>query len=140
MKKLALVAVFALIAGIGYAQEKSGALPLDKNEVKVEYASVIWEATTHDFGKIKQGVPAEHQFTFRNTGKVPFIIANAQPSCGCTAPDWTKTPVPPGGTGFVKATFNAGAQGPFNKTITVTSNVEGGITLLTIKGEVIVTQ
>jgi len=140
MKKLALTTIFALIAGIGFAQENSGVIPLNKNEVKVEYATVTWEATAHDFGKVKQGVPAEHQFTFRNTGKVPFVIANAQPSCGCTAPDWTKTPVPPGGTGFVKATFNAATQGPFNKTITVTSNVEGGITLLTIKGEVTVTQ
>jgi hypothetical protein len=40
----------------------------------------------------------------------------------------------------VKATFNAAPPGPFNKTITVTSNVEGGIILLTIKGEVVVAQ
>ncbi|MFM7854097.1 MAG: DUF1573 domain-containing protein [Flammeovirgaceae bacterium] len=140
MKKIALVAFFALTVGIGYAQVKNGVTPLDKNEVKVEYASVTWDASAHDFGKIKQGVPVTHEFKFTNTGKVPFIITNAQPSCGCTAPDWTKTPVPPGQTGFVKATFNAGMQGPFNKTITVTSNVEGGITLLTIKGEVTITQ
>lgn len=140
MKKLFAVVLFAVLIGKGYAQELSGATPLNKNEVKVEYATVNWEATQFDFGKVKQNVPVTHEFKFTNTSKVPFIIANAQPSCGCTAPDWTKTPVPPGDSGFVKATFNAASPGPFNKTITVTSNVEGGIILLTIKGEVVVAQ
>jgi Protein of unknown function (DUF1573) len=140
MKKLLVIALFAALVGKGYAQEMSGATPLNKNEVKVEYASASWETTNFDFGKIKQNVPVTHEFKFTNTSKTPFIIANAQPSCGCTAPDWTKSPVPPGGSGFVKATFNAAAAGPFNKTITVTSNVEGGIILLTIKGEVLVAE
>lgn len=134
------MAIFASIAGVGYAQEKSGAVPLDKNEVKMDYASANWESTSYDFGKIKQGVPVTHEFKFTNTSKVPLIIANVQGSCGCTTPDWTRTPVAPRQTGFVKATFNAAASGPFNKTVTITSNIEGGITKLTIKGEVTVTQ
>lgn len=140
MKKLLVLALFAVLVIKSHAQEMSGVTPINKNEVKTEYASVNWEATQFDFGKVKQNVPVTHEFKFTNTSKVPFIIANAQPSCGCTAPDWTKSPVPPGGSGFVKATFNAATAGPFNKTITVTSNVEGGIILLTIKGEVVVAQ
>lgn len=138
MRKLLFLAAFALMTGIGYAQEMTGTI--SKNEVSPAVAAFNWESSSHDFGKIKQGIPVTHEFKFTNTGKAPLIIVNAQPSCGCTTPDWTKTPVEPGGSGFIKATFNAGVAGPFNKTVTVTANVEGGFVLLTIKGEVLVAE
>lgn len=96
-----------------------------------------WESATHDFGKIKQGVPVTHEFTFTNTGKTPLVITNVQASCGCTTPAWSKDPIPPGGQGFIKATFNAASMGGFNKTVTVMANVEGGFKQLSIKGEVV---
>ena len=96
-----------------------------------------WEATVHDFGKIKQGVPVTHEFTFTNTGKTPLVITNVQASCGCTTPAWSKDPIPPGGKGFIKATYNAASMGGFNKTVTVMANVENGFKQLSIKGEVV---
>jgi Protein of unknown function (DUF1573) len=81
--------------------------------------------------------PLTHQFEFANNGNAPLIIMGVKPSCGCTTPEWTKEPIPAGGTGFIKATYNAASIGAFNKTITVTSNA-GGNTVLTIKGDVIV--
>ena len=100
-------------------------------------AVFTWESPTHDFGKIKQGVPVTHEFTFTNTGKTPLVITNVQASCGCTTPNWSKEPIPPGGTGFIKATYNAASMGGFNKTVTVMANVEGGFKQLSIKGEVV---
>jgi len=67
---------------------------------------------------------------------VPLIIATVQASCGCTTPDWTKDAIPPGQTGFIKATFSAASPGVFDKTVTVTANVENGSVQLKIKGEV----
>ncbi len=96
-----------------------------------------WESAVHDFGKIKQGVPVTHEFTFTNTGKTPLVITNVQASCGCTTPAWSKEPIPPGGQGFIKATYNAASMGGFNKTVTVMANVEGGFKQLSIKGEVV---
>ncbi|HCR53524.1 MAG TPA: DUF1573 domain-containing protein [Cytophagales bacterium] len=95
-----------------------------------------WESAVHDFGKIKQGVPVSHEFKFTNTGKTPLVITNVQASCGCTTPAWSKDPIPPGGQGFIKATYNAASMGGFNKTITVMANVENGFKQLSIKGEV----
>lgn len=139
MKKLLFIAAFAMATSLTMAQEKT---TLSKSEVNAntEVGAFSWEAASHDFGKIKQGVPVTHEFKFTNTGKSALVIVNAQPSCGCTTPDWTKTPVPPGGSGFIKATFNAAAAGPFNKTITVTANTQEGATYLTIKGEVLVAE
>jgi hypothetical protein len=77
-----------------------------------------------------------YEFKFTNKGKAPLVIANAQPSCGCTTPSWTRDPVMPGGDGHVKATYNASNPGAFDKTITVSANIEGGVVVLHIKGEV----
>ncbi|HJY23125.1 MAG TPA: DUF1573 domain-containing protein, partial [Hanamia sp.] len=74
---------------------------------------------TFDFGKIKQNVPVTATFIVTNIGNEPLIIDQATPSCGCTVSDYTKAPVAPGKTGTIKATFNAAAVGPIDKTITV---------------------
>ena len=128
MKKLVFIAALALVANVGSSQTV--------NPPAADLASIEWDASTHDFGKIKQGVPASYDFKFTNKGKVPLVIANSQASCGCTTPSWTHEPVMPGGEGHVKATYNASNIGAFDKTITVTANVEGGTVVLHIKGEV----
>lgn len=99
---------------------------------------LTFEKELHDFGSVPEGTLATHEFRFRNTGNQPIIIANVQASCGCTTPDWTKTPVLPGKTGMVKAVYSsAGRPGVFNKTVTVTSNATTPSTVLTIKGNVL---
>lgn len=92
----------------------------------------------HDFGTIKEGDVVEHTFTFKNTGSAPLIIQNAAPSCGCTVPDWTKEPIPVGGSGFVKAKFDSnGKPNIQNKTITVTANTYPKQTVLRFKAMVL---
>ena len=38
----------------------------------------------HDFGKIKQGVPVNYDFSFENIGAQPVVIESATASSGCT--------------------------------------------------------
>jgi hypothetical protein len=130
MKKLILLAVFAVVAQTGFSQATA-------SSGKADVAVAVFENEIFDFGKIKQGVPVTHKFVFTNKGKVAMVITNAQPSCGCTTPNWTKEPIPPGGQGFVEATFNAASIAAFDKTITVMANVENGLVQLRIRGEVI---
>jgi len=130
------VAALVFCAAAVYAQQVPQPTTLNKNEVKTDVAVFGWDNTTHDFGKVKQGTLVTHEFKFTNTGKVPLVITNVQASCGCTTPAWTKEPVMPGGQGFIKATYNAASAGAFNKTVTVTANIETGFIQLTIKGEV----
>jgi len=93
---------------------------------------------SHDFGNVPEGTMATHEFRFKNTGNQPVVIANVQASCGCTTPDWTKTPVLPGKIGIVKAMYSsAGRPGVFNKTVTVTSNASESSKVLSIKGTVL---
>ena len=97
-----------------------------------------FDSESHDFQNVGEGALATHEFKFTNTGNQPVVIANVQASCGCTTPDWTKTPVLPGKTGTVKAVYNSnGRPGQFSKTVTVTSNATNGNVALAIKGTVL---
>jgi hypothetical protein len=84
---------------------------------------LTFETTEHDFGTISEGQKVSYTYKFKNTGEAPLIIQEAKPSCGCTVPDWTRTPIPVGGEGFVKAEFDSnGKPNVQNKTITVVAN------------------
>lgn len=99
-------------------------------------ASIKFNEEVHNFGSFDESKgKVTCEFKFTNTGSSPLVLQEVKASCGCTTPEWTKTPIAPGKTGVVKATYNAtGRPGAFNKTITVKSNA--GETKLTIKGEV----
>jgi len=99
---------------------------------------ISFSETTHDFGKFKEADgKVTHKFEFVNTGSSDLIIQNVSASCGCTAPRWTREPVPPGAKGYVAATYNpAGRPGSFRKYVTVISNSNPGSVRLTIAGEV----
>jgi hypothetical protein len=122
MKKGILTSIFALGFVFCFAQGK-----------------LEFDATSFEFGDVKEtGGPASHEFKFKNTGDQPIIISNVQASCGCTTPDWTKTPVAPGQSGFIKAQYNPlGRPGAFNKSLTITSNSIEPSTVVFIKGNVV---
>jgi hypothetical protein len=99
---------------------------------KFEFATM-----DHDFGTIKEGDVVEYTYSFKNTGEAPLIIQGAQGSCGCTVPDWTKQPIAPGATGYVKAKFDSkGKTNIQNKTVTVTANTWPKQTVLRFKAMV----
>ncbi len=74
---------------------------------------------TFDFGKIKQNIPVNHDFTFTNVSGNPIVIESAIASCGCTTPVKPEGAVPKGKESKINAGFNASNPGPFNKTIAV---------------------
>jgi hypothetical protein len=133
MKKIGILFGIIAIAVFAIAQQ-----PV-KQEVQADAPVVTFKETIHDFGKInEQDGAVTYSFEFTNTGNTPLVISNAKASCGCTVPNWTKTPVEPGKTGVITATYNAqGRPGPFTKTITVSSNAATPQVALTIKGEVL---
>ena len=104
--------------------------------------TIKFEQTIHDFGGIPEGPVATHEFEFTNTGKEPILIQTAQASCGCTTPEWPKTPIAPGKSGKIKVGYNSeGRPGTFTKDVTVTvvsgtNQDKTGTTKLTIKGNV----
>ena len=124
MKKLFLFAS-ALVLGMSvFAQQAQKAEDVLK-----------FKELSYDFGKIKQGAPVSHDFTFTNVSDNPAIIESAMASCGCTTPVWSRDPIEAGGTAKIVVGYNAYAEGSFTKTVTVVYNTNMTKTL-TISGEV----
>ena len=76
--------------------------------------------TAHDFSQIPQGKPVYYSFEITNVGKTELKLDNVQASCGCTTPEWSRDPIAAGATAQIRVGYNAAAQGPFEKTITIT--------------------
>ena len=92
----------------------------------------------HNFGTIRErdGVQTA-SFEFTNRGSVPLILHNVITSCGCTAPEWSRQPIPPGGKGTIQLAFDpANRPGAFSKTASVQSNADNPMVILTISGRV----
>jgi hypothetical protein len=114
------------------------AAPAPEEKPEGPIPSMEFATIDHDFGTINEGEIVEHTYSFKNTGEAPLIIQGAQGSCGCTVPDWSKEPIPVGGTGFVKAKFDTnGKTNAQNKTVTVTANTWPKQTVLRFKAMVL---
>ncbi|WP_428225066.1 DUF1573 domain-containing protein [Flavobacterium sp.] len=158
MKKysLAFLAILAMVAckskdefEVQHLDNNNQVIPqglLSMNEDKMkkklkpgEYPKIEFDASEHDFGTINQGDKVEHVFKFTNTGKNDLYVMEVRPSCGCTAPEWTKTPVKKGQSGDIKIIFDSkGKSGPQTKTITLLTNTEVGNEVLTFKATILV--
>lgn len=132
----ALAGALLLAAAPAQAQQKATA-PATATKAPAKASLITWTADSHDFGDIKKGVPASHDFTFKNTTKQTILITDVKAACGCTATNYTKTPIKPGETGSVTATYNAANGGAFSKTVTVTTNDTEAPKVLSIKGKVL---
>lgn len=100
---------------------------------------LIFREKVYDFGEVMEAKgSADHEFVFTNGSGRPVKILKVTTSCGCTTPGWSKEPVMPGKTGFVKASFDPkGRPGFFNKTLTILTDLDANPVVLQIKGTVL---
>jgi hypothetical protein len=124
MKKL-ILAVAALTISVGLFAQKTAA----------DVAKFTTE--TIDQGKLKLNDPKEVKFVVTNISKDPLLIEQANPTCGCTMGDYTKSPIAPGAQGFISAKFNAATVGHFEKHLTVKFAGVDEIKSITISGDVL---
>ncbi len=116
----------------------SNPISADSQMDLTQMAKLELDKTVFDFGEIKEGDKVEHLFRFKNTGKSPLIISSAQGSCGCTVPEWPRSPILPDETGEIKVKFNSeGKNGSQEKTVTLTANTSPTNVVLTVKGVVL---
>jgi len=149
MKQLILLLVsLALVSCNSSSDEKTittdlvnSPLTANSNAEKVLTPNIEMLETSYNFGEIQQGESVTHDFILKNTGDADLIISAAKGSCGCTVPEWPKTPIAKGEEATIKVTFNsAGKSGKQNKTVTLVTNAIPNTKVLTINGNVIVPQ
>jgi hypothetical protein len=133
LNKLAvmLVAVLGMSLTAFTAQDETPAAATDAKVITVD-------KPVHDFGTIKEADgKVSTTFVITNNTDAPVVLTNVRASCGCTSPEWTKSPIEPGKTGQVKATYDPkGRPGPFEKTVTVSTSGTPERLTMRIKGTV----
>lgn len=135
MKKIIVALSLGLFTSTAlFAQAASNNVP-DGNQLVAPEALIVNKAE-FDFGKIPQGKPVTTVFEVTNTSKTAFKLENVQASCGCTTPQWDKdAEIAPGATAKITVGYNAAAEGPFNRSITIHYNGNQS-KVVNIKGEV----
>ena len=117
----------------------SSPLTANQSAEKVEVPVIEMQETSYDFGEMQQGESVTHDFVLKNIGEADLIISAAKGSCGCTVPEWPKTPVSKGEEATIKVTFNsAGKSGKQSKTVTLVTNAIPNTKVLTINGNIII--
>lgn len=132
--KALIVTVILTLSVSACRQKPSGpnAENLQTGKAKIEFAS-----EEHDFGIITEGEKVGWYFKFINTGQSELVIHNASASCGCTVPEYSKEPIPPGGEGTIRVVFDSsGRSGSQIKQLTIESNGEPNYIVLTLKAEI----
>ncbi len=157
MKKLVLVAVAASFAFVSCKKEDASSRIKEGETTTTQttqnttapaegqtatttpqggFAVAKFDKMEHDFGNLKKGSKGETEFTITNTGTSDLVIVDAHASCGCTVPEYPKTPIKPGASEKIKVAFSANSPGLQNKTVTIKANTENGQELLKIKANV----
>jgi hypothetical protein len=119
LKTLFLILPILAFAACSQSNKKMDTADIDNNESTPEnpapangpLGTPSFESTSHDFGKVIDGEKVQHRYSFKNTGKGDLVIAKVQAHCGCTSNEWTRDVIPPGGEGFILATFDSGGKG-----------------------------
>ena len=116
-------------ASIGIPEQEERVIPADG-----KYPVMTFEKTEHDFGTIAAESKVNYSFQFKNTGEADLIITRAVGSCGCTIPEYPKTPIKVGESAKIDVSFNsAGKHGNQQKSITIYTNSKAGVESLLIK-------
>jgi len=84
----------------------------------------------------RKGGDLVREFTFTNDGTAPLVVTRVITSCSCLKASFPKRPVPPGGQGVIRITYepHKSEPGVFNKVIQVYSNSVDGRDVITVQG------
>lgn len=92
----------------------------------------------HHFGVIREGEQVEHTFLYKNIGQKPLIVNDVRLTCGCTAVEWDKEPLPAGDSTRLTIRFDSRNKlGRQRKVITLISNATNAPTRLQLIGTVL---
>lgn len=101
-------------------------------------AAVRWLETEYNFGAFDEDDgKVSTRFRFVNDGSEPVQIEHVRSSCGCTVPEYSRSPIAPGETASITAVYNpTGRPGRFSKSLLV-KLTDGTSQKLLIEGVVI---
>ena len=137
--KTAKLTILFLSSLLAFAQRVRVDTPDSLQNNTIQTPKIEFTEREYDFGSFEpvgNDTLKSHTFHFLNTGKQPLVIIHVASGCGCTRPQYTKTPIQPGDTGIVTVNYKGYGQpiGKFRKSITVYSNDPRSYTRIFIHG------
>lgn len=99
-------------------------------------AKITFNDSIYDFGTFSSDAAMQrHVFSFVNSGDVPAVILNVDPSCRCTSVKYTQEAILPNKSGKIEVVFDGteSTDGYFDKSIRIRIN-SPNIYRLQIKG------
>ena len=123
--------LFTLIAALSLTTASAA------GDGQTDGAHLAFEDATYDFGDVpRKGGDLVREFTFTNDGTAPLVVTRVITSCSCLKASFPKRPVPPGGQGVIRITYepHKSEPGAFNKVIQVYSNSVDGRDVITVQG------
>jgi len=124
MKKIFILSIIILSSAIAFGQ------------LKVDDV-IIMDIETHNFGKVKQSVPATCVFFIKNISNKIIQIEQANASSGSLIVEKPDSPFIPGKGASLRVQFNATRVGPFEKEVYIKIAWVDGVKVVRVKGEVL---
>ncbi len=125
---------FAKAAPVDLSKELE--IPTKNGKVDTnDMAKITFDNPEFDFGEITEGSVVKHDFKFKNTGTRDLMLLYHKATCGCTVPEFSKQPFPPGASGKITIVFDSkGKKMSQNKKVKIFTNTVPNMTTLTMKG------
>ena len=134
MKLFRFLLVFVLLFGGAFPGRAQ--TPCEQPAEK-QGARLVLPVAAHNFGDVaRKGGSLVHDFVFRNEGSAPLVVVRVLTSCSCFKATFPKRPVPPGGEGIVRVTYEPlkSEPGTFSKVLQIYSNSVTGREVITVQG------
>lgn len=89
------------------------------------------------FGSVQRGEVVVLTYTVSNSGNEALLLLNSEVACSCTSVVLDQAPIPPGGSGLVKVSFDTkSVWGRQDRIVTVFTNTADKSFRLRFKGQV----
>ena len=139
MKKYLIIASVLILASCQLTDYEEGAIEITPDLIDPENPpKMVFESTSHDFGKVAMGEKLTHTFKFVNEGESPLLIQAVTPSCHCTVmKNWPRDPIAPGESGEITAQFEGKFAGSNSKSISIVANTTPNVTTLMLTASVV---
>jgi hypothetical protein len=111
----------------------------DNTKVQMGKKTTMTVNAVYDAGRVAKGEMIHAKFKVENTGDYALVLSDVKGSCSCTVADWSKDPIAPGESGFIKAKVNTEnfSKGPMKRSIRILSNTTPEQTVVTVQAIII---
>ncbi len=124
MRALTLLVLLIPFLTSAHALSAQSVSSMDIGDPTRNAGKVRWIPMQIETGDVPFGIPVERTIEAKNISNEDLILLEVTSGCHCAVTDWTKEPIPPGQSGFIRVVFDAQKEGDFYKVIAIRTNFD----------------